>query len=135
MFRIRNSGREKKDRAQVLRKKKRNGDYKRTRHHSIPRVVCKENGIDPGFKGNIIPKPRIQHEAWHTLFNAHTPWKVAEMLRSGEFRLLSEKKERAYLLIFGNVSLKEAAHIVEKEWIGLYDPDTIRKLFESKSSG
>ena len=90
--------------------------------------MCRLNGIDPGFPGNIIQKTRIMHEAWHGLFGTLLPWEVSELLRETGMTLKTKRQRRWFRLIFGVVSFTEAADIVEREWTGLYSDEVIERL-------
>lgn len=85
-------------------------------------------GVDPGFNGNIIPKPRALHEAWHGLFQTMLPWEVSELLRHNALELKTERHEGYYVQIFGQVSQQQAAQIVENEWVGLYPDEILERV-------
>jgi hypothetical protein len=61
----------------------------RDRHHIIPRVRCRDLGIQPNFPGNVIKVRTSKHRAWHTLFGSLTPDEAIEVIRN-EWSLSSE---------------------------------------------
>ncbi|HEX8196366.1 MAG TPA: hypothetical protein VF571_09275 [Pyrinomonadaceae bacterium] len=51
------------------------------RHHIIPRVRCRDLGINPHFAGNVVKIKTTKHRAWHTLFGSQTPEEAIETIR------------------------------------------------------
>lgn len=62
------------------------------RHHIIPRVVCRDLGINPNFWGNIRKVKTTKHRAWHALFGSATPEQAIEIIRN-EWSLTPEAKQ------------------------------------------
>lgn len=73
------------------------------RHHIIPRVRCRDLGINPNFPGNVIKVRTSKHRAWHCLFGSLTPEEAIEVIRS-EWSL-SEEGQANFERLRGNVSL------------------------------
>lgn len=73
------------------------------RHHIIPRVRCRDLGINPNFPGNVTKVPTTKHRAWHTLFGCQTPEEAIETIRR-EWSLGAEAR-REYERLRGNVEL------------------------------
>jgi len=95
--------------------------YQDTRHHTVPRCLCKQSGLSGVLTGNLKKVPRYIHEAWHMLFGIDLPWVVSRKLRQREIRLDTRRKRRAYRIVFDTASFDKAADIVDREWIGLYN--------------
>ena len=73
------------------------------RHHIIPRVRCRDLGINPNFPGNVVKVRTSKHRAWHTLFGSMTPDEAIEVIRN-EWSL-SEEAQANFERLKGNVSL------------------------------
>jgi hypothetical protein len=73
------------------------------RHHIIPRVRCRDLGINPNFPGNVVKVRTSQHRAWHTLFGSLTPEEAIEVIKS-EWSL-SEEAQANFERLKGNVTL------------------------------
>jgi hypothetical protein len=73
------------------------------RHHIIPRVRCRDLGINPNFTGNVRKVPTSKHRAWHTLFSCQTPEEAIETIRR-EWSLDSESQQ-VFDRLKGNVAL------------------------------
>jgi hypothetical protein len=73
------------------------------RHHVIPRVRCRDLGINPNFPGNVVKVRTSKHRAWHTLFGSLTPDEAIEVIRN-EWSL-SEEARANFERLTGNVSL------------------------------
>lgn len=82
-------------------------------HHMEPVSVVPDRKKDPTNKKSI---PVSLHQAWHTLFGNLRPPEIIDLLLAPNFCLTSDNKKRAWLLIFGDVGVVDAAEIVEKEW-------------------
>jgi hypothetical protein len=54
----------------------------RDRHHIIPRVRCRDLGINPNFQGNVRKIRTSKHRAWHTLFGSLTPEEAIEVIKA-----------------------------------------------------
>ena len=75
----------------------------RDRHHVIPRVRCRDLGINPNFPGNVRKVRTSQHRAWHTLFGSLTPDEAIEVIKS-EWSL-TEEAQTTFEHLTGNVHL------------------------------
>jgi len=75
----------------------------RDRHHIIPRVRCRDLGINPNFPGNVVKVRTSKHRAWHTLFGSMTPAEAIEAIKS-EWSLSAEAQAR-FERLTGNVIL------------------------------
>jgi hypothetical protein len=75
----------------------------RDRHHIIPRVRCRDLGINPNFHGNVIKVRTSKHRAWHTLFGSMTPDEAIEVIKS-EWSLAPEA-QAIFERLTGNVKL------------------------------
>ena len=73
------------------------------RHHIIPRVRCRDLGINPNFPGNVVKVRTSKHRAWHTLFGSMTPDEAIEVIKS-EWSL-SEEAQANFESLKGNVQL------------------------------
>jgi hypothetical protein len=73
------------------------------RHHIIPRVRCRDLGINPNFPGNVVKVRTSKHRAWHTLFGSLTPDEAIEVIKS-EWSL-SEEAQATFNNLKGNVQL------------------------------
>jgi hypothetical protein len=73
----------------------------RDRHHIIPRVRCRELGINPNFLGNIRKVSTTKHRAWHTLFGSLLPEEAIEVIKR-EWTL-DEEGQREFDKLKGNV--------------------------------
>ncbi|MDQ3816123.1 MAG: hypothetical protein M3362_00345 [Acidobacteriota bacterium] len=71
------------------------------RHHIVPRVVCRDLGINPNFLGNVRKVSVTKHRAFHTLFGASTPEEAIEIIRR-EWSL-DEEAQKTYERLKGNV--------------------------------
>lgn len=74
---------------------------KKDRHHIIPRVRCRDLGINPNFPGNVRKVTTSKHRAWHTLFSCLLPEEAIEVIRR-EW-MLDEKAQREFDKLKGNV--------------------------------
>lgn len=75
----------------------------RDRHHIVPRVRCRDLGINPNFPGNVVKVRTSKHRAWHTLFGSLMPEEAIEVIKS-EWSL-SEEAQAHFESLKGNVSL------------------------------
>lgn len=75
----------------------------RDRHHIIPRVRCRDLGINANFPGNVVKVRTSKHRAWHCLFGSLTPEEAIEVIRS-EWSL-SDEGQAHYERLKGNVQL------------------------------
>jgi hypothetical protein len=73
------------------------------RHHIIPRVRCRDLGINPNFPGNVVKVRTSKHRAWHCLFGSMTPDEAIEVIKS-EWSL-SEEAQANLESLKGNVQL------------------------------
>lgn len=73
------------------------------RHHIIPRVRCRDLGINPNFDGNVRKVSVTKHRAWHTLFSAQTPEEAIETIRR-EWSLTADA-QKTFDRLRGNVEL------------------------------
>ncbi len=73
------------------------------RHHIIPRVRCRELGINPNFPGNIRKVSTTKHRAWHTVFGAQTPEEAIETIKR-EWTL-DKAAQKEFNRLKGNVAL------------------------------
>lgn len=76
---------------------------KKDRHHLIPRVRCRDLGINPNFTGNVRKVNVTKHRAWHTLFGCQTPEEAIETIRR-EWTL-DEGGQKEFDRLCGNVRL------------------------------
>lgn len=69
------------------------------RHHIIPKARCRQLGISPNFRGNVVSVTTTKHRAWHTLFGAATPEEAICLIKAewslsdegqAEFKKLTE---------------------------------------------
>lgn len=69
------------------------------RHHIIPKARCRELGISPNFRGNVVKVNTTKHRAWHTVFGAATPEEAIALIKAewslsqegqAEFKRLTE---------------------------------------------
>jgi len=72
------------------------------RHHIVPRVRCRDLGINPNFPGNVIKVKVSKHRAWHTLFGSLLPEEAIEVIKR-EWSL-SEEGEAEYKRLTKNVA-------------------------------
>jgi hypothetical protein len=73
------------------------------RHHVIPRVRCRDLGINPNFPGNVRRVRTSKHRAWHCLFGAQTPEEAIETIRR-EWSL-DDAGQKEFNKLRGNVEL------------------------------
>jgi hypothetical protein len=73
----------------------------RDRHHIIPRVRCRDLGINANFPGNVIKVRTSKHRAWHCLFGSMTPEEAIEVIKA-EWSLSAEA-QATYQRLKGNV--------------------------------
>jgi hypothetical protein len=73
------------------------------RHHIIPRVRCRDLGINPNFPGNVVKVKVSKHRAWHCLFGSQTPEEAIETIKR-EWSL-SPDAQREFKRLTGNVTL------------------------------
>lgn len=104
-------------------KQKRNRAWKRqqnmmTKHHVIPRSICRQYGIDPSVRGNVLLKRWVQHRAYHNLFGAVTGWEALRVLCNEEIDFQIRCKRNAYEVLFGRKPISYAISVVEKKWCG-----------------
>jgi hypothetical protein len=72
-------------------------------HHLVPRARCRELGINPKFRGNMMKVKTSKHRAWHTLFGAQTPEEAIETIRR-EWSL-SDEGQAEFTRLTSNVKL------------------------------
>lgn len=73
------------------------------RHHIIPRVRCRDLGVNPNFPGNVMKVSVSKHRAWHTLFSCQTPEEAIETIKRDWS--LDANAKREYKRLKGNVEL------------------------------
>jgi hypothetical protein len=73
------------------------------RHHIVPRVRCRDLGINPSFNGNVRKVSTSKHRAWHTLFGAQTPEEAIETIKR-EWSL-DQEAQKTFERLTGNVTL------------------------------
>ena len=73
------------------------------RHHIIPKVRCRDLGINPHFAGNVVRISTMKHRAWHTLFGAATPEEAIAVIKA-EWSL-SRKGQAEFERLTENVRL------------------------------